>query len=76
MLGVLRLAVQGQEGVGVARRTVTQAVAFLQQAEVPHHFSTAQGLVQVLRHPEGLHRGPEPGRKEESQVRQDGVWSM
>lgn len=56
VLGVLRLAVQGQEGVGVARRTVTQAVAFLQQAVVPHHLSAAQGVVQVLRHPEGLQR--------------------
>lgn len=70
VLGVLRLAVQRQEGVGVARRAVTQAVAFLQQAEVPHHLSTAQGVFQVLGHPEGL----QPGGGGGSQVRQGGQW--
>lgn len=66
VLGVLRLPVEGQEGVGVTRRTVTQAVALLQQAKVPHHLSTLQGIFQVLRHPKGLGRGTK--QKNESQV--------
>lgn len=54
VLGVPSVPVQGQEGVGVPRRAVTQAVALLQQAVVPHHLSTLQGCVQVVRHSEGL----------------------
>lgn len=57
VLGVLRLPVQSQEGVGVACRAVAQPVAFLQQAAVPDHLSTLQGVNQVLRHPKGLRRG-------------------
>lgn len=57
VLGVLRLPVQGQEGVGVTRRTVTQPVALLQQAAVPHHLATLQRVDQVLRHSEGLGHG-------------------
>lgn len=54
VLGVPSVPVEGQEGVGVPRRAVTQAVALLQQAVVPHHLSTLQGCVQVVRHSEGL----------------------
>lgn len=54
VLGLLRLPVQGQEGVGVARRAVTQAVALLQQAVVPHHLAALQGVAQVLGHAEAL----------------------
>lgn len=53
VLGVLRLPVEGQEGVGVTRRTVTQPVALLQQTTMPHHLSTLQGVFQVLRYSEG-----------------------
>lgn len=54
VFGILRLPVQSQEGVSVARCTVTQAVALLQQAVVPHHLAALQGIVQVLLHAEGL----------------------
>lgn len=65
MLGVLRLPVQGQEGVGIARRAVTKPVALLQQATMPHHLSALQGVFQVLRYPEGLGRGTKRRRKGE-----------
>lgn len=54
VFGILRLAVKSQKGVSVARRAVTQPVAFLQQAEVPNHLAALQGVKQVLLHPEGL----------------------
>lgn len=54
VLGVSSVPVEGQEGVGVPCRAVTQAVALLQQAIVPHHLSTLQRCVQVVRHSEGL----------------------
>lgn len=57
MLGLPRLAVQGQEDVGVTRRAVTQPVAFLQQAPPPHHFTALQGLLQVLGSSENLKAG-------------------
>lgn len=54
VLGVLRLPVEGQEGVGVTRYTVTQPIALPQQAPPPHHLPTMQGVLQVMRNTEGL----------------------
>lgn len=54
VFGILRLPVQSQEGVSIARCTMTQAVALLQQTVVPHHLATLQGVIQVLLHAEGL----------------------
>lgn len=54
MFGILRLPVQSQEGVSIARCTVTQAVALLQQTVVPHHLTTLQSVVEVLLHTKGL----------------------
>lgn len=63
VLGILRLPVQSQEGVGIARCSVTQAVALLQQTKVPHHLATLQRVIQVLLHAEGL--GPQIKHREE-----------
>lgn len=52
--GILRLPVQSQKGVSIARCTVTQPVALLQQAVVPHHLAALQGVIQVLLHAKGL----------------------
>lgn len=54
VFGILRLPVQSQEGVSIARCTVTQAVALLQQTVVPHHLAALQGVIQVLLHAKGL----------------------
>lgn len=54
VFGLLRLPVQGQEGVGVTRRAVTQAVALLQQTVAPHHLAALQGVAQVLGDSKGL----------------------
>lgn len=54
VFGILRLPVQSQEGVSIARCTVTQPVALLQQTVVPNHLPALQGVIQVLLHAESL----------------------
>lgn len=54
VLRVLRLPVEGQKGIGITRRAVTQPVALLQQSKMPHQLSTLQGVDQVLRPPKHL----------------------
>lgn len=56
VLGLLRVPIEPQERIGVARRAVTQAVALLQQAEAPHHLPALPGVVQVLTRSESLRR--------------------
>lgn len=54
VLGILRLPVKSQEGVGIACCSVTQPVALLQQTKMPNHLSTLQSIIEVLLHPKGL----------------------
>lgn len=45
---VLSEVVKSQEGICIASCTVTQPVTFLQQPPLPNHFSTLQGIAEVL----------------------------
>lgn len=52
--------VEGEEGVGVARRAVTDTVTFPQQASLPDHLPTLHSILQVLlilKHLEGGRKG-------------------
>lgn len=75
VLRILGKPVEGQEGVGVSRRTVTQPVAFCQQAVVPHHLPALHRVIQVLGHAKHLKPRREDRKKRKVCLRRIILWS-